>query len=146
MPTAEFVPRPGAFFNRCGLGLPHSAKTPPGSMVGQRSARSSSFSKIEIHRPQGFKNPRELHRSHPTQHNANSDRDFRGHPRSHTLCRRSKRDITISPATRDPAHIFPATLALLGLSHRPGYHPFGPPRMSKNTQLRPLSSFGKNEM
>ncbi|MFM7919934.1 MAG: hypothetical protein ACKPJJ_06875, partial [Planctomycetaceae bacterium] len=28
----------------------------------------------------------------------------------------------------------------------PGDHPSGPLRMSKKTQLRPLSSFGKNEI
>ena len=42
---------------------------------------------------------------------------------------------------------FPPQLSPLSDSHiAPGYHPFGPLRMSKNTQLRPLSSFGKNEI
>jgi len=41
---------------------------------------------------------------------------------------------------------FPPQLSPFSDSHiAPGYHPFGPLRMSKNTQLRPLSSFGKNE-
>ena len=42
---------------------------------------------------------------------------------------------------------FPPQLSPLADSHiAPGYHPFGPLRMSKNTQLRPLSSFDKNEI
>jgi len=49
------------------------------------------------------------------------------------------------PATS--SHSFPPQLSPLSDSHiAPGYHPFGPLRIFKNTQLRPLSSFDKNEM
>ena len=42
---------------------------------------------------------------------------------------------------------FAPQLSPLPDSHiAPGYHPFGPLRMSPNTQLRPLSSFDNNEM
>jgi hypothetical protein len=48
------------------------------------------------------------------------------------------------PTSRAP---FPPQLSRLSDSHiAPGDHPSGPLRMPKNTQLRPLSSFGKNEM
>jgi len=41
----------------------------------------------------------------------------------------------------------PPQLSPFSDSHiAPGYHPFGPLRMSQNTQLRPLSSFDKNEI
>ena len=81
---------------------------------------SSSLGKIEIHRPPGFETQPNLQPSHFPQHNANPGSDFRRHPRSQTLCRRRKREITIRPANHLPVPISPATLAPLGLSHRPG--------------------------
>ena len=83
---------------------------------------------------------------HYPQHNANTGNDFRRIQRSQTLTPGEKRDVAARPADHIPAPIFPATLAPLGFRIAPGYHPFGPLRMSKNTQLRPLSSFGKNEI
>ena len=49
------------------------------------------------------------------------------------------------PATS--RHPFPPQLSPLSDSHiAPGYHPFGLLKMSKNTQQRALSSFGKTEI
>ncbi|MEY3173327.1 MAG: hypothetical protein RLZZ436_1241 [Planctomycetota bacterium] len=67
------------------------------------------------------------------------------------------RDLRLSAspnsATSQPAplptsrHPLPPQLSPLSDSHiAPGYHLFGPLRMSKNTQLRALSSFRKNEI
>ena len=43
--------------------------------------------------------------------------------------------------------LFPGSLSSLSDSHiAPRYHPFGPLRISRNTQLRPLSGFGENEI
>ncbi|MFN5287280.1 MAG: hypothetical protein ACK5KS_20870, partial [Planctomyces sp.] len=43
--------------------------------------------------------------------------------------------------------LFPSSLSSLSDSHiAPRYHPFGPLRISRNTQLRPLCSFGENEI
>ena len=40
-----------------------------------------------------------------------------------------------------------SSLSSLSDSHiAPRYHPFGPLRISRNTQLRPLSGFGENEI
>ena len=66
------------------------------------------------------------------------------------------RDLRLSAlansATSQPAplttsrHPFSPQLSPFSDSHlAPGYHPFGPLRMSKNTQLRSLCSLGKTE-
>jgi hypothetical protein len=52
---------------------------------------------------------------------------------------------THPPTTSGPP--FPPQLSPLSDSHiAPGYHPFGPLRISKNTQLRSVSSLGRNEI
>jgi hypothetical protein len=80
---------------------------------------STSFSEIEIHRPPGFEVRPDLKPANSTQHNTNTGRDFRGHPRSQALRPGEQRDITTRPTTDLVDPISHATLAPLGLSHRP---------------------------
>ena len=81
---------------------------------------SSSFRKIEIHRPPGFETQPERQPAPSPQYNGNSGNDFRRHPRSQTLCHSSNREITTRHGRHLLAPISPATLAPLGLSHCPG--------------------------
>jgi hypothetical protein len=82
--------------------------------------QASSFSEIEIHRPSCFETPPDLQLARSTQYNANTGNDFRRGQRSETLSLHEQRDVEGHPAAHLPARISPATLAPLGLSHRPG--------------------------
>ncbi len=94
-------------------------RSQPGSHPMKLTA-SSSFGRIEIDRPPGFEIRTDLNPANSTQHNANTGKDFRGHPRSQALRPGEHRDITTRPGTDLLAPISPTTLAPLGLSHRPG--------------------------
>ncbi|MGV2340324.1 MAG UNVERIFIED_CONTAM: hypothetical protein LVR18_42160 [Planctomycetaceae bacterium] len=107
---------------------------------------SSSFGKNEIHRPPGFETHPDRQAANSTQHNANNGSDFRRQPRSQALSRGEQRDVEHPPADHLRAPISAATLALSDSHIAPGYHPFGPLRISKNTQLRSVSSLRRSEI
>ena len=94
-------------------------RSQPGSHLMKLPA-SSSFSKIEIHRPPGCEICPDLQPANSTQHNANTGNDFRRRRRSETLSPGEQRDVAARPADHIPAPISPTTFAPLGLSHRPG--------------------------
>ena len=115
----------------------NTAVSPRNSQHPAVSAKSKLADRRVLRRP-GIFSQRNPHNTTPIMAGTSDDnRDLRFSTPTESATLRPG-----PPATS--RHPFPPQLSPLSDSHiAPGYHPFGPLRMSQNTQLRSLSIFGK---